>query len=375
MSISLLTQDDNALNLRVKRQLMGFVSYLMFVLPLMYSVQQGWVRFGYAGLAAFAAVAVAVNIVFFLAIRTGYSTRFEDPSLAMPQIMVAVMLALVMSYYADEARVVTLMLFFTAFFFGVFSMTTRHYLMMTAVTAVGYAIMLALKFPESLRSSETFRVELLHLLMLVIVLLWMSLLGGYIARLRGSLAQKKDALALALVRLKELASHDELTGVYNRRHLMEILEQQKERAERYGEAFSACILDLDHFKQLNDLHGHQVGDEALCEFSSRMRLQARRMDAIGRAPLESTFGRYGGEEFLLLLPHTDMDGAALCVDRLRTETHANPINTSAGMLQLTFSAGVAAYRLGESVVQMLNRADAALYRAKAAGRDRVEIAD
>jgi diguanylate cyclase (GGDEF)-like protein len=246
---------------------------------------------------------------------------------------------------------------------------------MTLAAALGYGVMLLLKYDAVQRDGAAFHLELLHFLMLMMVLLWMSLLGGYLAGLRSSLAKKKDALAVALARLKELASRDELTGLHNRRHLMEMLEAQQERSRRYGEPFSLCILDLDLFKRINDGHGHGVGDEVLRGFSERIRAHLRRMDVLGRGELDSTFARYGGEEFLLLLPYAAGAGACACVERLRSAMHESLFVTSAGAMAVTFSAGVAQYRKDESLAEVINRADEALYRAKSAGRDRVECAD
>lgn len=374
MAFSLIPTDDRAFATRVKRQLMGAMSYLMFLVPLVYSVERDWLRFGYAGLGLFLLVALAINVAFFAAIRSRFTQRFADPSVMVIQVAVAAVLALVMGYYVEGPMVIVLMLFFTSFFFGIFSFSRREYLGLTAAVAVGYAMMLLVKYDASHRTGEAFRLELLHFVILIMVLLWMSLLGSYVAALRTSLTQKKDALALALSRLKELASHDELTGLFNRRYLMETLEQQQERAERYKEPFALCILDLDHFKQINDTHGHGVGDEALRGFAERIRSHLRRMDVIGRGEVDSTFGRYGGEEFLLLLPYAEAGSAFTCIERLRIAVNQNPFQTSIGTLPITFSAGVAHYRPGELTTDMLNRADEALYRAKIAGRDRVEVA-
>jgi diguanylate cyclase (GGDEF)-like protein len=376
ISMPLIPTDDPALATRVKRQLMGFVSYMMFVVPMIYAVRSGWLRLGYGGLALLVAVAFTINLGFLFAIRSGYTRRFADPSLMVLQVGIACVTALVIGYYLDQARIITVMLFFTAFFFGIFSFSRRQYLGLTIVAVVGYALMLLLKLSANHINANALHLELLHFMMLVIVLLWMSLLGSYIAQLRESLARKKDALATALERLKELSSHDELTGLHNRRHLMHILDQQQERALRHEEPFALCILDLDHFKRINDTHGHGVGDEALRGFSERIRAHLRGMDIIGRGDnSDSTFGRYGGEEFLLVLPYAGDTSARACVERLRNAINAMPFPTSAGGLPITFSAGVAHYRKGETIAAMLDRADAALYRAKAEGRDRVEIAD
>ncbi len=376
MPFTLIPNDDHAMATRLKRQLMGVLSYLMFLGPLGYAVYQGWMRMDYAGLAWLLALAMAINAAFFVAIRTGASRRFTDPSLMVFQIGIAGLLALVIGYFVvAEAMVIVLSLFFTAFFFGMFSFTIRQYLAMTGLAAFGYGIMLLLKYDAAQRSGTLFHLELLQFMILMMVLLWMSLLGGYLAGLRSSLARKKNALAAALARLKELASRDELTGLHNRRHLMETLEQQQERATRYGEPFALCIVDLDLFKRVNDSYGHGVGDEVLRGFSERIRSLMRRMDVIGRGEVDSTFGRYGGEEFLLLLPYAAASNACACIERLRTAMHANPFQTSAGPLAITFSAGVAQYRKGESIADVINRADEALYRAKNAGRDRVVCED
>lgn len=376
MSFSLIPSDDRTLATRLWRQIMGLLSYLMFLGPLVYSIEHGWADFNYAGMGLFLAVALAVNIGFFAIIRSGYSQRFADPSMMSSQIGIAAFLALVIGYYVSaDARVITLMLIFTAFFFGVFSFSTKQYLALASVTALSYLAMLTLKYEPGQRGGEDFRLEMLHFMVLAVILLWMSLLGSYIASMRTKLVGKSDALASALARLKELASRDELTGLHNRRHLMERLEQQEERSKRHQEPFALCILDIDHFKRINDSHGHGVGDEVLKGFSERIRTHLRRMDIVGRGEVDRVFGRYGGEEFLLLLPYAEGSSALACVARLHAAVHATPFATSVGPLPVTFSAGVTRYRPGESVGELISRADAALYLAKTAGRDRIESAD
>ncbi len=375
MSFKLIPADSPALATRLRRQLMGLLSYLMFLVPLLYSLAHGWLRFGASGVALLLGLALLANVVFFVAIRSGRTQELADPSLLLPQICIAGLFALVTGYYVEPAAMaLVLMLFFTSFFFGVFSLGTRQYLLLTVAATCGYGVMLAVKYRGHAAGSADLRLELLHLMILVVVLLWMSFLGSYISGLRARLAHKKTALAGALARLQELASRDELTGLHNRRHLMETLEQQQERSQRYREPFSLCILDLDHFKRINDMHGHGVGDEVLRAFSDRIRQQMRRMDVIGRGEVDNTFGRYGGEEFLLLLPYAQQANALACMLRLRKAIDSLPFDTSAGSLPITFSAGIAEFHPGETIAQVINRADEALYRAKSAGRDRVECA-
>jgi len=377
MPFQLIPNHDPVLATRVKRQIMAFLSGLMFVPPAAYAVEQGWIRFGYAGLALITLASVTINLVFLAAIRSGYSQRFRDPTLIVPQVATAGTLALVLAFYSDKATIVALALFFSSFYFGVFSFTLRQYLTLTGAVAVAYGSMLLLKYDLTQRSSEGFQLELLDYLVLVMLLLWMSLLGSYIASLRVKLSQQKDALATALGRVKELASRDELTGLHNRRHLMEVLGQQFERAKRHAEPFSLAILDLDLFKQINDTHGHGVGDEVLCGFAERIRSGMRTLDVLVRGDEnteDSTFGRYGGEEFLLLLPYAEVCGAQVCVERLRCSTREEAFKTSVGSLSITFSAGLAHYRPGETIATLIQRADDALYRAKTEGRDRIETA-
>ncbi|MEO6172818.1 MAG: GGDEF domain-containing protein [Arenimonas sp.] len=366
MKLSILPSDDALMRMRIKRQLMAFLSYLMFLLPLLYSVYNGWMGFGYRGLALFSITGVLVNVGFFVAIRTGFSRRFHDPSLTFAQIAVSVVLALIMIRFANEARTVLLMLFFSGFFFGVFALTTRQMLALAVATIIGYALVMGQELHANPSEPEVLRLELLRFLTLSMILIWISLLGGYVARMRMKLAN-------AMVRLQALASHDELTGVFNRRHLIDILHREKERADRFGHSFSICILDLDHFKRINDTYGHGTGDEVLREFSERMRTSARKMDWLGRQEVDNTFGRYGGEEFLLVLPHTPLEGARHCVDRIRERVQCSPFKTAAGELEVTFSAGLAEYRKDESVTSALSRADEALYRAKDGGRNRTEV--
>lgn len=210
------------------------------------------------------------------------------------------------------------------------------------------------------------------------ILCWMASVGGYVANLRKTLHTQKSALTRALGQLSHLVSYDELTEVFNRRHLMELLHREKDCADRFHFTFSVCILDIDYFKSINDTYGHQVGDEVLREFSARMRQNARKMDWLGRpSPLPTssdvTFGRYGGEEFLVIMPHTPISEAVLGVERLRDAIQADPIASSVGPLQVCFSAGISEYAPGESVELMISRADRALYRAKKGGRNRTEV--
>jgi len=156
---------------------------------------------------------------------------------------------------------------------------------------------------------------------------------------------------------------DSLTGLNNRRHLMTLAEQEYQRARRFDRPLSIIMLDIDHFKSLNDTHGHATGDQVLAEVGRRLRSSVRAIDVAGR---------YGGEEFLLVLPETALPGAGLLGERLRRAMANNPIATVAGPLSITMSLGVATTGANvPDVATLIANADSALYAAKQAGRNRI----
>jgi diguanylate cyclase (GGDEF)-like protein/PAS domain S-box-containing protein len=165
--------------------------------------------------------------------------------------------------------------------------------------------------------------------------------------------------------LLHLATTDPLTGALNRRAFEERAEQELQRARRQGSPLCLALLDLDHFKRINDQHGHPVGDEVLRRFSRLCQQQARRTDL---------FARYGGEEFIFLLPDTDADAARHLLERLRLALAALDIATPNGTLRVSVSIGLASIGANDDLHRLQGVADAALYRAKRQGRNRVELA-
>ena len=196
----------------------------------------------------------------------------------------------------------------------------------------------------------------------------LAVTGAQFTRLRQQLSEKNRQLTVLLERNKELASHDELTGAFNRRHLMDRLHEERERARRSGEAFCTAIFDLDNFKAINDRFGHGGGDAVLRQFCALAREQMRTNDL---------FARYGGEEFVLLMPATPTaDAARQVVERIRgaVDAHDWLAVLGEGARGVTVSAGVAAWRFDESLEAVLARADVALYEAKHGGRNRSVLA-
>lgn len=166
--------------------------------------------------------------------------------------------------------------------------------------------------------------------------------------------------------LSERARTDELTGLANRGELERRLEEELERARRYGSDLSVALIDLDHFKQVNDRHGHRAGDRVLERYGGLLEENLRAAD---------TAGRYGGEEFALVLPETDVDEAAALLERILADARGISFRADGSEFRVTCSAGVTAAGPGdEAIDRLLDRADEALYRAKEGGRDRVVAA-
>jgi diguanylate cyclase (GGDEF)-like protein/PAS domain S-box-containing protein len=167
--------------------------------------------------------------------------------------------------------------------------------------------------------------------------------------------------------LMRLANTDALTGLLNRRRFMEHASAEFARAERYRRELAMLMLDIDHFKQINDTHGHATGDQAIRALAQCMRQVLRTSDWPAR---------WGGEEFAILMPETALAGAALLAERLRAELAALEIATPGGPLRFTVSAGVAARTDDDRhFMALMERADAALYAAKHGGRNRVHVHD
>jgi diguanylate cyclase (GGDEF)-like protein len=190
--------------------------------------------------------------------------------------------------------------------------------------------------------------------------------GELIARVKVQLKIKtlQDELKKSNEMLKRLSNTDPLTNLYNRRYMMTMLEKELLRAERKGWPLSLAMIDIDHFKQVNDHHGHLQGDHVLASVARFTQLGLRRYDFAAR---------YGGEEFVITLPETSHADALMIAERVRRQVALHQFSDRLRQLQVTVSIGVATYPADgiTSVDDLLREADEALYRAKAAGRNRV----
>lgn len=193
--------------------------------------------------------------------------------------------------------------------------------------------------------------------------------GELLARVKVQLKIKtlQDELRAANEHLRELSNRDFLTGLFNRRYLMSELEKEFYRAKRMGRDLSVLMIDIDYFKRCNDTYGHKVGDQVLVKVAQTIGDQLRRFDLLAR---------YGGEEFIIALPETGSAGAEQVAERYRRNVESLRVAADDRIISVTISIGVATYSEAnyDNLDELIEAADAKLYEAKAAGRNRVMVA-
>lgn len=360
---SIIPKDDPNQAVRIRRFFTAFAAYALNV-GLSYAAYL-WGTMEWQAIAGFLVLVPAINIILYIIFRTGLNMKFRDPSLTIIQMCAAILVTMYGMYFANESRGVLLLVYILILIFGIYKLNTRSFLYVSAFTLVTYGIDIALL--NYFRSDTVnLNIEYLQFLVLSMVLVAFSIIGGHISSLRRNLRISRAELEKSLAIIKEMSIRDDLTGVYNRRHLMELLEHEYHRISRGGAHFSVAMLDIDHFKSVNDTYGHLTGDEVLKAASDVIRKSFRSADFCGR---------YGGEEFLLVMTQTNINGALLCAERIRSTIEQSRFPSLGPNFKVTVSLGVTEFTGKEDIPTMIARADKALYHAKESGRNRVEYAD
>lgn len=230
------------------------------------------------------------------------------------------------------------------------------------LTGASWAVLSGLMLWEGLALADpwAWASPLATWLSLTLGLVMVHLLARKQAKWQGDFEQQAQALSVSMHKITQLATHDELTGLSNRRHMADLMAREQQRQRRSRAPMCMAMLDLDHFKRVNDAHGHAAGDEVLKIFARTLRQTLRTTDEISR---------WGGEEFLLLMPHTCLQEAQWAVERLRqvlATTSLAPLPLSA---RVTFSAGIVQAPEGADLDAVIACADEAMYCAKMKGRD------
>jgi diguanylate cyclase len=299
----------------------------------------------------------------FAFVRSGRNLALPDPSLTAPQMLLGFIFSVASYVLSGPGRGTVFPIVMVILMFGMYSLPPdvmrRAGLMALAMFGVAMAAMAWLEptlYPPA--------IEVGHFFMLAIMLPAVSMLAGQLSRLREKLRRQKAELTDALTRIQELATRDELTGLANRRHMQQLTELERTRGIRSGHPFCLAVIDIDHFKRINDTHGHPVGDRVLRNFAREALATIRGSDVLGR---------WGGEEFLLMMPNTRANLAKLGVERLRLRAEGLKVDVDGESLSFTLSAGLVEHLAGESVADAIARADRALYAAKQQGRNRTVV--
>lgn len=307
------------------------------------------------------AVGWAGYISIFVLILTGVNQRFKDKGMTLHQIVWVTAILMVSIYYIDQVRMLFLMLYLLVMFFAAFRLRLDGFLFITVIAIFSYGLVVLL-LSKTHPHTLDMKIEIIQWLVFAFTLGGFSIVGSELSTLRRMLKSRNVELQSALKKVNEMAITDDLTGTFNRRHIMNVLRYQKSMTDRGDYFFVVCYADLDHFKQVNDRFGHSTGDIVLQKFSVLTKEVIREVDYIAR---------FGGEEFLLILVKTPLTEAIVVAERIRKSIGKFCFGELAPDLKITVSIGVAEYKSGELIDDLLDRADAALYRAKESGRNRV----
>ncbi len=353
---------DPVQSLRARHTLMAAGSYLTIVSFVLYCSYIGLFRLPPDVLWVYVALAFAINMLFYIAICSGWNLRLADPSMTLVQICASIIWMMFVLYFIDQVRGAVLVLFLIIFVFGIFRLRMAQFIGAAIFALVGYALVIALLAYHHAQSINV-RVEVLQWMLLAMVLPWFAMLGAYISNIRSALRQNNRAMEKALTTIEHLASHDELTGIYSRRFFLDALRREQARCEREYQPFCLALLDLDLFKNVNDRYGHLVGDDVLRTFAECVQQEVRQVDY---------FARYGGEEFSLLLVDADMALASAIMERIRSRIEAQAFPQVE--MAITASIGITQYQPGDTLNDLIGRADRALYAAKDGGRNCIRSA-
>jgi diguanylate cyclase len=297
--------------------------------------------------------------------ETNFSDRFEDHYLTVFQVVGHVAIQLGFLLAVPKIAFAFIGVLFLIFGFGALRMTSWQATITWTLATTGLiAVFLFTDLPVGMPvGTQTER--LAAMLCYVLTIGQCAYVGLFGSTLRKTLYRRSVELKAAYRRIEELAEIDELTGAFNRRCIMRMLEEEISRAHRLNAPCAIAVIDLDWFKRINDAYGHPTGDEVLRTFAITMFANVRTIDR---------FGRYGGEEFLLVLPDTTQQRAVGMLDRLRAIIAELEWSAFSPGMSVTMSAGVTVLHANENSDNVLARADSALYAAKAQGRNRINTA-
>lgn len=305
-------------------------------------------------------VAILGSVISYGTVRLGWTLRSSDPALTIWQMSFASLLATWSYAMFDQIRGALIAVQMAVVVFGTFNLRRRALLQFSAAVLVTMgATMWAMNHwhPQLFPAP----VEWVHFMVLLGLQPSAVVMGSHFAAMRAQMKRQRADLEAAVLRIQDMASRDVLTGLYNRRHALDLLDHLGKTRERLPSPCTLVLVDLDHFKLVNDSFGHGVGDDVLKVFASQAQEVLRGSEMIAR---------WGGEEFLLILPNTEVNGALVALERLRMALQTRPVSMAQPQLRINFSSGLAELKSGEPADHAIQRADVALYQSKATGRGR-----
>lgn len=358
-----LLQHKRKQKLRMKATALSFPGYLVAFALWFYAGYQGmWpVPRGVMIFLVLAGPLCALGYLWM--IRMDWNLRFHDPSMTQLQILTAYTVNLPALYYmSHQARGVLLFLYMIPFIFTVLRLSYKQ-CFGSAVYALATYLLVLLLINENRPDQVDWHVEGMRIVVFGVCMGWFAFFAGYTSSIRRRLREKNRENQELLAKLEDLAEHDDLTKLFNRRKFMDTAERERERHIRGRKPFILALIDLDHFKKVNDRHGHQAGDQVLRRFAELTLEELRSYDIAGR---------YGGEEFIVLMGETEMEGAGNTLNRLLQRFQAETfLGSGSRPFHVGFSAGLARFNGNQDMEELIRIADERLYDAKQAGRGQI----
>jgi diguanylate cyclase (GGDEF)-like protein len=313
---------------------------------------------------ALTATGVGTFLLFYGLVRSGWSQRFADPVLTYPHALLSVAICMVAYTQLGDHRANVMILIAQTIVASMFRLKPRQMLALGLYTvAMLLAGVLWWNWQATHQLSNP--ISWSHLVVGGSTLLLLSLVAKWVSEIRERIGRQARELSEALMTVQHMATQDMLTGLLNRRVMTDLAETELKRVHRSGAPMCVALLDLDHFKHVNDHFGHHTGDLVLQGFASHLQPQIRQVDKLSR---------WGGEEFLLMLPQINATEGLLALERLRQSMDQLTISGQPNV-RITFSAGLAQALPGETLEHLVERADRALYDAKRQGRNRCHLAE
>lgn len=339
--------------------LTSVVTYLLYTGLMWLQVGLGYTPANLA--VGYTLLAFCLNLFLYFGVRHGWGPP-QDRHLGTTQLLIGVVFMWGAYAIAGPMSGATLIIVASHIVYAVFGFTATRVWQLVAGSLAGLALTMLLCHqwqPERYPLGQQVVAWLYTCLVVVLI----ARLATLVTRMNENLRTQRRELAAALDKVRELATRDDLTQVHNRRHITELLHIEQAQHERSGAPLCLALVDIDFFKVVNDTFGHQAGDEVLRRFAQSARQALRTSDLLGR---------WGGEEFAVVFPDTLIAQARVALRRVKEQLQQTDFSAVGPGLRITFSAGLVQLAPGERIDDAIERADQAMYRAKAKGRDRIE---